>query len=357
MGDEMIGLLTFQNADNYGAAMQAYALQRVIEEEGRECEYLNIFINTKKVQGTSNINPVIMKLKKFKNIKKKITIRVRSKKFEQFRREYIKISNEKYTDKTIKDSSRYDSYIVGSDQIWNLDITNDTLCFFLHFAPKSKKKSSYATSIGLESLSERQKEIFAKYLPEFDNISVRENKGAELIESFTEKEINVCLDPTLLLDNKVWSALAKAPKHKNYVLIYAMADSDTLVKKAKELARENGLKVIAVGLKKDVKGVKNIRTASPQEWLGLIRDASIVVTNSFHGTAFSLNFNKNFYLEYLPAGWSVNSRLKNISQMFGIQERIIGEKAFKKGEIDYDNANAVLEKEREKSLGYLRSIL
>ena len=263
----------------------------------------------------------------------------------------------KYTDKTIKDSSRYDSYIVGSDQSWNLDITNDTLSFLLHFAPNGKKKSSYATSIGLESLSERQKEIFKKHLPGFDNISVREKKGAELIESFTEKEINICLDPTLLLDKKEWSALSKAPKYKKYVLIYAMADSDTLVKKAKELARKNGLKVIAVGLKKDVKGVKNIRTASPQEWLGLIRDASIVVTNSFHGTAFSLNFNKDFYLEYLPQGWSVNSRLENISQMFGIKHRIIGEKTFQEGEIDYDNVNAVLEKEREKSLGYLRSIL
>ena len=133
MGDEMIGLLTFQNADNYGAAMQAYALQRVLEEEGRKCEYLNICVNTKRVQGTLNINPIILKIDKFKNIKKKIIGRIRAKKFEQFREEYIKISDERYTDKTIKDSSRYDSYIVGSDQIWNTSCFDFSWFYFLIF--------------------------------------------------------------------------------------------------------------------------------------------------------------------------------------------------------------------------------
>lgn len=355
----MIGLLTFHRANNYGAVLQAYALQNVVEGLGYECEYLDISFNPGQIQETEKQNTMLRKLSKLKNIKGIIRGRKRTASFQKFRKLYLKISEEKFgSDKYITDSSKYESYIVGSDQVWNLNITNSTLSFLLHFVDKNKKKNSYASSFGVETLNEKEKEIFKKYLSRFDNISVREKQGANIISSLIGKEATVCLDPTMLIDKEHWSAMAGRIRYRKYVLIYAMADSAGLIKKAKEIAQKKKLKIIAIGLKNEVKGIKNIRTASPTQWLGLIKNADTVVTNSFHGTAFSLNFNKNFYVEYLPTGWSVNSRLKNIIEMFGLEECLIDEETIcDSASINYNNVNKILNEKRVKSLNYLRSIL
>lgn len=352
----MIGLLSFHKAENYGAMLQAYALQKAIDKLGYNSEYLDLDFNiVNREQSKKKMNRFFL-IEKFKNVRKKLLIRGRIRKSSNFRQNYIKVSTEKfYGDKNINDLSRYDSYIVGSDQVWNLRISNITKSFLLHFASDEKKKNSYASSFGVDSLPEEYIEIFKKYLVRFDNISVRENQGAEIVRTIIGREPQVCLDPTLLLTKEEWEEISKKRKYKKYVFVYSMDDSEKIIQKAKEIAKAKKLKILAIGLRKKYKGIKNIYDASPQEWIGLIENADTIVTNSFHGTVFSINFNKNFYLEYLPEGWEVNSRLENIVDLFEIKSRLLNESESDVA-IDYDVINGRLKAEREKSLVYLRKI-
>ena len=350
----MIGLLSFHRAKNYGAVLQAYALQKSIEKEGKDCEYINIRFNSP--QGNQQENRKTF-LQKFKNIKRKLLLIYRSKKFCAFCEKYLKVSQESYLgDSNICDMDKYDSYIVGSDQVWNLRLTKETKSFLLHFVSDNKRKNSYASSFGVDSLPEKYERIIEKYLPRFENISVREQQGAELIKKITGIDAVVCLDPTLLLTKQEWTSIEKKSIYKNYVFICAMDDTDTLIERAREIAKKNKLRILAVGLKKNYKGVKNIYAASPEQWLGLINNAHTVVTNSFHGTAFSINLNKEFFVEYLPEGWTVNSRLENIVKLFGIEDRVIGNSAEYSKEIEFTAINEKLISERKKSLKYLRRI-
>lgn len=352
----MIGLLSFHKANNYGAVLQAYALQKAIEKLGYNSEYLDLHFNKGNNALTKKKKNIYFLLTKLKNVRKSFLIRGRIRKFKCFCQNYIKVSSEKYYgDKNINDATKYDSYIVGSDQVWNLRITNVTKSFLLHFVNEKKRKSSYASSFGVDSLSKEHIKIFEKYLVRFDNISVRENQGVEIVRMITGREPQVCLDPTLLLPKKEWEEISEKRKYKKYVFIYSMDDSNSMLQKAKEIAREKSLKILAVGLKKKYKGIKNIYDASPQEWITLIKNADTIITNSFHGTVFSINFNKNFYLEYLPEGWTVNSRLENIVELFEIKNRLLNEED-NGTSIDYDAINRKLSLEREKSLLYLRKI-
>lgn len=354
----MIGLLTFHRANNYGAVLQAYALQHAIEDCGKDCEYLDIVFN-KSIKNKENLsNTYLNKITSITKLNAKFKNRIRGSKFNKFREKYIKISEEiSGNDIQVKDSDKYDKYIVGSDQVWNFAITNSTKSFLLHFVDTNKQKNSYASSFGIDKLTNAQSRIFSRYLSEFDNISVREEQGKRIISEITNKEVNICLDPTLLLNEEAWSMVWKRPRKKKYVLLYAMADSDGLINTAKKIARLKNIPIFSIGLKRKIKGIKNIETASPEQWLGLIKYADTVITNSFHGTVFSINFKKNFFVEYLPDGWTVNSRLEDAVNKFGLHNVLISKQLNINNKPDYDYIHLILEKEKEYSKNYLKNII
>lgn len=354
----MIGLLTFHKVTNYGAVLQAYALQTVIKQLGYESEYVDFTYNPSNGCSSASQKNHFTKLKKLKHPFKLLYSRKKFKRFDTFCKENIRISKKTYYgDKSMTDCFGYDSFIVGSDQVWNFDITNNSTSYLLDFVKDDIPKNSYATSIGKDSLTEEEKLIFKKNLNRFDNISVREEKAAEILRQILNKKIHTCLDPTLLLDSDVWSKMAKYPKYTKYVLIYAMAETQGLIKRAKEIAKRNNLKIIAIGLNKKYKGIKNIYCASPEEWLGFFKSAETIVTNSFHGTAFSLNFNKSVYIEYLPDGWKVNSRLENIVNDFNLNSRILCKNdKIDENSLNYNEINELMTIKRNASLEYLKRI-
>ena len=136
-----------------------------------------------------------------------------------------------------------------------------------------------------------------------------------------------------------------------------MADSDGLIQQAKKISKDRKLPILAIGLKKKYPGIRNLYTVGPEEWLGYFCNASAVVTNSFHGTSFSLIFNKDLYLEYLPSGWSVNSRLENAVKLFGLSERLIGvANQPENHKISYEKINQILKEKRIFSLSYVEKI-
>lgn len=357
-----IGIITFHKAINYGAVLQTYALQKVLEDMDADpeiidykCEYIE---NTYKLFSISSIR----NLKCFISSLIYLPIKISKKnKFNKFRNDYLKLSSE-INNRIQLDNSNclYKSFITGSDQVWNLKCTGYDTTYFLDFVKDTSKKFSYAASFGSADIEKNQKEKYMYLLKDFNKISVREKQGLKIIGELIDKEGYVHLDPTLLLKEESWRNLCSNGKYNNYILIYLMVHSQTALAFAEDLAKQTGCKIIYInsGLTKKVKGTY-VRTAGPKEFLSLFAGAKYVVTNSFHGTAFSINFNKEFFVELLPPPSKVNSRLENIMDLLDLRERQIinGKNDNIHKPINYSQVNSVLEEERRNSIKYLRSIV
>ena len=352
-----IGIITFHRAINYGALLQTYALNKVLNDMGVDAEVIdyraeyieNIYYKGK--NGGSLLKKIDFLRVRIKTLKKYI-------KFYKFSKENIQASKPVNKETIAENEGKYDMYISGSDQVWNPDCTEFDKTYFLDFTTKGKK-ASYAASIGTKTMNERYEAEALKLISDFSHISIREKQGMEYLK---EKGISaqIVLDPTLLLNKAKWLEASKKSKYEKdkYVLLYMLVYSESLVSFAKKLATEKGCKVIKVGRGKD-KGIIYAPNLGPDEFLSLFNNAEYVVTNSFHGTAFSINFNKKFYVEYQNVKNSRNSRMEDILNNFGLKNRIINEsdKKYCDEEIDYVSVNKKLDEERKKSIDYLKNII
>lgn len=357
-----LGIVTFHRAINYGAVLQVYALQNMITKLGKDShviDYRNPILE-KKHQEKS-----ILKSKGLKDIIKYFLLyrdyNKKHKKFREFSRQHLDISETCITQNDLKEqTTKYSAFICGSDQVWNHNITEFDTTYFLSFADKKQRKS-YAASFGISNIEEQLKDKYAKLLNEFNNLATREKQGSEIIKELTGREAEIVLDPTLLLDKDEWFKLSSNNIiEEKYVLIYGFGGSKNLIPLAKSLARKQKLKVIIIGNshKKD-KEITYIKSAGPKDWLSLFKNAEYVFTNSFHGTAFSINFQKNFYVELLPAETGVNSRIEDILALFNLKHRLIksSDNLIFESSIDYEQVMKILKMEREKSIDILKEII
>lgn len=361
------GIITFHRAINFGAVLQAYALRKIIQKSGRECDIIDY--RSDFIENTYKEPRLIEQL----NLKRIYNIIFRNgylifdkESFTKFLEEYLDVNGKNYFEKKqMKDlEKKYDKFIVGSDQVWNHNCTNFDKTYFLDFFDNSNKKTSYAASFGLEKISDEYVEEYKNLLNNFKSISVREKQGAEIVKKLIGKEVPVVLDPTLLLDVNEWKEIARGNIiNEKYILVYLLAETKSIIKFAKKLGKQKGLKVIYINdrLFKKI-GIKNLSKISPNYWITLFANAEYIVTNSFHGTAFAINFNKDFYTELLPKGAKVNSRLINILELVGLNERLINTKEKKDknkylnmNSINYELVNKKLQKAREKSIEYINS--
>lgn len=348
------GILTFHRAINYGAALQAYALVHKMNELGFEAEladYRNPHIeNSFHKFSASKINSpkkAISFLMNYGKMKRK------KKAFENFTK---LIPTSKIYGKSELKNAGYDIFVTGSDQVWNPDCTGFDKTYFLDFA-KHDQKASYAASFGVSSIEDKYSGEVAELLKDYKFISVREKQGAGIVQSLSDKEATVVLDPTLLLNGNEWSKLAKPSKYgkKKFLLVYMLLNSPSLLNFAENMARENNLEVVCIGNGRR-KNITYANDIGPQEFLDLFARAECVVTNSFHGTAFSINLNKEFFVELHNVKNSRNSRMEDVLELFELKERIITKDAKDFGNIDFGVVNKILENEREKSVAFLKSI-
>lgn len=236
--------------------------------------------------------------------------RERSRRFDAFRREHLRLSERAWTSpqQLSDDPPLYDLYLSGSDQIWNPDVIHGDYSYLLAFVPKAAggggagKKLAYASSFGKAALPEGEREPYRRYLSEYSAIGVRESSGRAILKELLDIEAQVVLDPTLLLDRRQWSPLAARPgqgRREKYILCYHMP-GDGLVTGAihtlaDRLSAATGLHVIHLGLKEYCKWKRGLDCRTdygPAEFLSAFLDAEAVITNSFHGTAFAANFGK-----------------------------------------------------------------
>lgn len=352
-----IGILTFHCAHNYGAVLQCYALKTILKENGYDIEVIDYrpqyLLNPYKIFKLSRFsskNPIIFTKNSIKEILTIIKRFRRHNKFEKFIDFYIVPQK--------SEISNYDVYIMGSDQIWNPRITKgfDPIYFgYFPFCKKNKKYISYAASMEATILTSQQSDFFKSALKNFNSISVRENNLKELLEPLTEKKIHTVLDPTFLLPKSIWDKICIKPNiNKKYVLVYQVRENNKLQETAQNIANQLNATVINLCAYPKWKFNLNlIQTASPCEFLGWIKFASCVVTTSFHGTAFSVIFNKPFYC--IKLNDKFDSRAESLLKNIGLEDRLISlENNIKYTSINYSKSNNTISNMRDQSITYLK---
>lgn len=301
-----IGIITMHRINNYGSVLQAFALQYIIEKMGFDVQlidynYPNIFQYTRGVALPKND----WKAKVIKSMSWLHPYNRYDYKFQDFRNRYFKLSPYyKDFDVIHQKAISYDLYITGSDQVWNPKFTKGDTTFLLDFAEKNANKISYASSFSCTQLGKEYEATYSELLAQYQAISVREWGGVELVKRLTGQQAVITVDPTLLLDDNAWKTVVskRCRYSKNYILLYVLSYSFNPVPYIYDLAlylsKELDLRIVVLGkhpyLSK-YKNVESILDAGPLEFLQLIENAVCVVTSSFHGTAFSVNYKKPVY--------------------------------------------------------------
>lgn len=343
-----IGIVTIDSV-NYGNKLQNYALQHVLRDFGFEVE--TYFYNT-------TINNIHNKIKMMACC----IVRSKAYKFSSFRK-LIKWSqftfDTLYLNKDITNQYKY--FIAGSDQIWNPLFSFNGIANFLTFV-RPEKRISYAASFGVNHIPLEKKKDYIKWLSEIPNISVREETGADIVEELIGVRPQVVLDPTLLLTSAEWHKIAKKPSFKlpkKYALKYFLGNSDENVSTVQNyLSDEKGLNTFDIrALNKMGKEIP----VGPSEFLYLIENAECVITDSFHGSVFSILFKKPFVVfDRKDKEKDISSRIDSLCSMFKLNANRYGDEKFdieNLMKLDYSHVEAILLKEKEKSLSFLRKSL
>ena len=363
-----IGIITFSRAHNYGAFLQVFALQNILNEMGYEglvVDYRNEVIE-------SPFYPIYFKNKNFVQIIKEIikipfyykNKKARYKKFNQvIDSKLIKTIN--YTDKNINKVD-VDVLITGSDQVWSMDIVGELSDIYtLNFKTDKKiKKISYAASVGnIQNILENKDE-YIKKINNLDKISVREDDACDVLNELLEnRQVERTCDPTLLISKEKWNKQLDNNEDikEKYILAYVVAGDEEYVKIVNDLSKKTGLKVIHFGLKNP--GYDNVlKTAymeGPFEFINYIKNAEYVVATSFHATVFSIIFNKKFFI--VPHR-KTGARVNNLLEKLNINGRTFSNlEEFKKidynFETDWEDVEKRLNVERNKSINWLKEAI
>lgn len=361
----IVGILTFVWSRNYGAKLQAYALQSVVSSLGFECEIINF--RRKRDCRSQEIVRLLRKghVGRFARELAIDLLRWRKhSRLDTFTTRQMRLSPQTCFSlgDLAKLSERYDAIICGSDQVWNPDLTLESQsCYLLDFpVRKDMLRIAYAASIGKEFVDKTFIDDFSRCLKKFDAISVREKSAATLIKSLAEKDVSSVLDPTLLLTREQWAPLcADIDINEPFLLVYSFGTPPMLTKLAERISEARGLKVVTFHKRRHYRNeARRVPNAGPREFLGLFSKAKFVITNSFHGTAFSIVFKKPF-LSLTTNNRA--SRIKDLLDALDIGDRLVVDDSTTEyevgGVIDYDRIDAKLQVLREDSITYLKSAL
>jgi len=337
-----IAILTLMYKNyNYGGVLQAYALQKKLQIMGYDSEqikYEKELTYNKAKKSINLINRVCVFLVRF-ILKEKLFLRKR--KFDLFIDRNIKSSLPFTKSQLVKENTNYNAFVVGSDQVWNPNWIDST--YFLDFVKPSVKKISYAASIGVSSIPDEKQQFYYNNLKSFDALSVREIYGQKELSQILDKPVYKVADPTLLLSGDQWKNISKDIElNEDYIFCYFLGANRKTHKIVSEVSKRLGLKIVSLpyltGLSNAGFFFGDIRLYSvgPDEFLGLIKNAKYIITDSFHGCVFSIIFNKQFCVierGYTENMNNQNSRIYDLLYMFGLESRLF----------NVGNSNAVID--------------
>ena len=295
-----VGVMTFHSANNYGATLQTWALQKVLKDYGLDAGVIHYHPDVidglyDPMEGAHGLK---RQLKKFKISLKTPESLTRYNKFQNFlTKNFNLIGDYKTYEELCMSDLDLDAYIVGSDQVWNPEhIGGFNPAYYLNFAEKGKKKLSYAASIGGDYIQPKYKEDMSNALSTFTGISVRESSILEAVQELAKEPVKLVLDPTMLLVKEDYEEIkVKSPIKQPYILVYMIEKNTQVMSLANSMSISLGLPIIQ---RRPMKGMINelppFYTADAGEFIGLIEGAELVITNSFHGTVFSILYEKPF---------------------------------------------------------------
>ena len=351
-----IGILTIIDKKNIGNRLQNFALQEFLKENRF---YAQTIRNAGSITFRLRIKWLMKSILKEKNRLKRLIRYLNFRKFNKnihFSNIYIykcKKSN------LVKKSFKY--VIAGSDQVWNCTFINFSDIYFLPFVDP-KKRIAFSASFGINEIPEDKRDYYKNRLNEMNKISVREERGKEIIEELTgRKDVEVLLDPTMLIETESWENVSKKPKQwdkieeEKYILNYFLGKlSEKRRAEIERVAKENNCKIINILDKNDP-----FYSCGPSEFLYLEKNAFLVCTDSFHSSVFAILFNTPFVVfDREDSTTKMNSRLDTLLKKFNIQDRWFDKKIKDSQMIaDYKNVNKILNEERSKAKKFITEAL
>ena len=362
-----IGIITLTGY-NYGNNLQNLAVIKIIEKLGFEAETLKTEYEYTFLKLNKHNFKILVKMLFGK---KDYLQLIRNIRFKNFSDLYLKKSKRVYNEIVPLEVNDYDYLLFGSDQIWNFtyDRSINGFDYYMGNFYSSCPKITYSASIGVDYIPSKFEKSFVNSIESnFSSISVREYGAKELIESITNrKDIKVTIDPTLMLNKYDWQEIEKKPSkfpYNKYILTYFLGDVDQeRLSFINECSEQFGLKVINLSSGFNIidKINKDYYTVRPDEFIWLINHSTLLFTDSFHGSVFSILFEKPFRcFSRKDTDESMSSRMDTLFEMFGIREWCIGDV---NEDIDhvlyknYDGADKVLEEQREYAFNYLKNAL
>ncbi len=387
-----VGMMTSEESflNNYGAALQGYALQRVIRDMGYDAKIIRYdgYGPKRRFGLAKDIVKKILGIKRgvMSNEEKarkahlekvaqchKLEIDNRAEYFKRFQDDTMQFySGERMTwEKLQKCPPQFDMYVCGSDQIWN-PVFHGGICdrgYFLDFAPEGRKRIAYAPSLGTDVLPESCKTEMKMLIDKMSAVSVREAKGAALLSELMGRKIDPVIDPTLLLTKEEWLNVSAVPDGlpEKYILCYRFSDNPETLGAVETISQKTSLPVVSLPLSPITMEDPFINEyrAGPREFIGLINGAELVCTDSFHATVFSFLMDTPFLTfmreQYNKGASSMNSRVVNLLQTVNLTERIItAEKDVDYNNVfkaDYSEGKQNIAQLRKKAMAYLKDAL
>lgn len=370
-----VGVLTINDYTNFGNRLQNYATQEVIKDLGFDVETIinnTMHLRTKKKYSYIQRIKNIIENESYSDIFRKMKLRTYSKintaeiikankikkeKFLSHTKKYIKESDFVISDENIPHDKllSYDYFIVGSDQVWNPLFERFSHIDFLTFAP-NHKRIAYAPSFGISKIPDEFSQRISEWLLGIKSLSIREDAGQKIINELTSRNAEILIDPTLMLTKEQWLSTAKESKHKpahNYILTFFLGGYTSKMRKyIQKIAKQNDLEIVNL---LDIYDLERY-TIDPSEFIDYISSATLIFTDSFHGSVFSILFEKPFIVtDRLGTANSMNSRIDTLLKKFKLESRYL--RNFNDSNylfnIDFSHVPEILEFERGKTINYL----
>lgn len=358
-----IGIINHWQVNNYGALLLAYALEKTVIKLGYDVETISYLPDEVKYPWkTSIIKKIGVRTYLMRLFYFMIFIIPRNFSFSNFRSKMVS-SNLVYNDKTISEiKDKYDKIIIGGDQLWNCKINYYNENNFLPFVKNREKKVVYAASIAQDKMREDLADTFKELASDFYYITTREKRATEIIKEIIGINADRVADPAFLLSAAEWQSLSDNYDSitGNFIFVYQVQSDKELINFAEKLAKDKNCYIIycPFPLKKQIK-CKRRPYISPEKWLFYIKNSKYVVTDAFHGTVFSIIFNRPFFSQISSYGKDTSSRITNLLEVFSLENRLLvdGKCDYIDENIDFGRVNKLIVQERNMSLEHLINML
>ena len=362
-----IKTITCHEVYNHGASLQEFALLQYLKNIGHNAQtihykpnYLSGHFKLRTISNPRFDKPLLRQLYILAKLPGRIFALKRKKAFDEFSRKYINTDSKLYrsNEELKEDLPVADAYICGSDQIWNSFFQNGKdPSFYLNFVPSNKLKISYAASFAIDAIEESLKPFVKENIERIDEISVRESTGLKILEDLSITRAVQVLDPVFLIGSKYWEDTFVTPIKEKFIFVYDFESNKNIERISIETAKKHNLKIFTVN-QNITYADKNFFKKSPEVFLSLISNANFIIGNSFHALAFSLIFNKIFFV--VDRNEKINTRMRDFMSSLNLSYLNLDVdefKTFDKVSINYEKVNFDLREKIEKSQNFLKKAL